>query len=96
MVVSDLMLMPALPMLYKIKPSDLPAPPQSALAMLRACAHEDVDNKQLTEFAQTDPVPTAEILRVLNTPLFGLGHEVTSVRHTVSLLGVHGLRNIVL
>ena len=64
--------------------------------MLRACAREDVDNNQLAEFAQTDPVLTAEMLRVVNTPLFGIAHEVTSVRHAVSLLGVRALRNIVL
>ena len=88
--------MPNSPALHALKPSDLPAPPQSALAMLRACARDDVDNKQLAEFAQTDPVLTAELLRVVNTPLFGIAHEVTSVRHAVSLLGIRALRNIVL
>lgn len=88
--------MSATPAIYKIKPSDLPAPPQSALAMLRACASDEVDNNQLAQFAQTDPVLTAEILRVVNTPLFGISQEVTSVRHAISLLGVRALRNIVL
>ncbi|MBI1423682.1 MAG: HDOD domain-containing protein [Gammaproteobacteria bacterium] len=82
--------------LYNIKPSDLPAPPQAALEMLRACAREDIDNKQLAAFAQTDPVLTAEVLRVVNTPLFGIAQEVSSVRHAISLLGLRALRNIVL
>lgn len=84
------------PALSKIKPADLPAPPQSALEMLRACSRENVNNKQLAEFAQTDPILTIEVLRVVNTPLFGIAHEVTSVRHAISLLGVRALRNIVL
>lgn len=82
--------------LSTIKPSDLPAPPQSALEMLRACSRSDVDNRQLAGFARTDPVLTAEVLRVVNTPLFGIGREVNSVQHAITLLGVRALRNIVL
>ena len=82
--------------LSTIKPSDLPAPPQSALEMLRACSRDDVDNRQLAGFARTDPVLTAEVLRVVNTPLFGIAREVNSVQHAITLLGVRALRNIVL
>jgi sigma-B regulation protein RsbU (phosphoserine phosphatase) len=84
------------PVLSKIKPADLPSPPQSVLEMLRACSRDDIDNKQLADFAQTDPILTVEVLRVVNTPLFGIAHEVTSVRHAISLLGIRALRNIVL
>ena len=94
--VSDSIPMQPTPALNTLKPADLPAPPQSTFEMLRACAREDVDNKRLAEFAQTDPILTAELLRVVNTPLFGIAHEVTSVRHAVSLLGLRALRNIVL
>lgn len=82
--------------LSTIKPADLPAPPQSTFALLRACAREDVDNNRLAEFAQADPVLTAELLRVVNTPLFGIAQEVTSVRRAVTLLGMRALRNILL
>ena len=79
-----------------IKPSDLPAPPQAALEMLRACSREDVDSHTLASFAQSDPVLTAEVLRVVNSPLFAIGKEVTSVRHAITLLGFRALRNIIL
>jgi len=82
--------------LENINPSDLPAPPQAALEMLRACSHQDVDSRTLAGFAETDPVLTAEILRVVNTPIFGIGKEVNSVRHAVALIGSHTLRNIIL
>ncbi len=82
--------------LESIKPSDLPAPPQAALEMLRACSNEDTDNRTLAGFAESDPVLTAEILRVVNTPLFGIGKEVTSVRGAITLLGSRALRNIIL
>lgn len=79
-----------------IKPSDLPAPPQAALEMLRACSCDDVDSHTLASFAQSDPVLTAEVLRVVNTPLFGIGKEVISVRDAIALLGFRALRNIIL
>ncbi|MGD8925471.1 MAG: HDOD domain-containing protein [Thioalkalispiraceae bacterium] len=88
--------MPATDKIHQIKPSDLPAPPQAALEMLRACSKDNVDNRVLAGFAETDPVLTAEILRIVNTPIFGIGKEVTSVRHAVTLLGSRSLRNIIL
>ena len=93
---SDLVSMKIAPALSGIKPTDLPAPPQSVLEMLRACSREEVDHKHLAEFALSDPVLTSEVLRVVNTPLFGIAHEVTSVRHAISLLGIRALRNIVM
>lgn len=82
--------------LRKIKPSDLPAPPRSALEMLRACASVEGDVRQLASFADIDPIFTAEVMRVVNTPLFGITHPITSLQHADSLLRVHALRNIVL
>ena len=79
-----------------IKPADLPAPPQAAMEMLRACADDDVDQKLLAQFAESDPVLTAELLRVVNTPLFGLGKEISSVKHAIALLGTRTLRSVVL
>ena len=79
-----------------IKPADLPAPPQSALEILRACSRDDIDNTQLANFTKTDPVLTSEVLRVVNTPLFGIANEVTSVQCAITLLGLRALRNIVL
>ena len=64
--------------------------------MLRACSREDIDNRQLAGFALSDPVLTAEVLRVVNTPLFGIATEVNSVQHAITLLGMRALRNIVL
>ncbi|MEJ2398066.1 MAG: HDOD domain-containing protein [Gammaproteobacteria bacterium] len=76
------------PAIDEIKPADLPAPPQSALEMLRACCRDDIDNKQLAVFAQTDLILVAEVLRLVNTPLFGIAQEVSAVRHAISLLGI--------
>ncbi len=51
---------------------------------------------QLAEMAASDPVLTAEILRIANSPFFGLVREVNSVQQAVVLLGQQTLRNLVL
>lgn len=95
MAVSDSVFMHTAPALTSLKPADLPAPLQATFEVLRACTREDVDSRRLAEFAKSAPILSAELLRVVNTRLFGIAHEITSVRHAVSLLGIRALRNIV-
>jgi len=82
--------------LEDIKPSDLPSPPQAALQILRACSQDDVSSHALSVLAEKDPVLTAELLRVVNTPFFGLSRKVQSLSHAVTILGQRTLRNLVL
>lgn len=82
--------------LENLKPTDLPSPNQAALQILRASSRADVTSQQLSELAATDPVLTAELLRVVNSPLYGLSREVQSINHAVTVLGLRALRNLVL
>lgn len=79
-----------------IKPTDLPAPPQAALQIIRACAREEVTSNEISDIAETNPALTAELLRVANSPLYGISREVTSINGAVAVLGLRALRNIVL
>ncbi len=80
----------------KIKPSDLPAPPKDAIRIVQECSRQGVDSQDLASIVSNDPVLTAELLRVANSPLFGLANQVKSVARAVTLLGNRALRNIVL
>ncbi len=82
--------------LEQLKPSDLPSPPQAALQILNACSRDDVSSAVLSDLAEKDPVLTAELLRVVNTPFFGLSRKVQSINHAVTILGQRTLRNLVL
>ena len=82
--------------LDQLRPADLPSPPQAALQILRACARDDVSSHELSTLAEKDPVLTAELLRVVNTPFFGLARKVQSLSHAVTILGQRTLRNLVL
>jgi len=82
--------------LESIKPTDLPAPPQAALQIIRACAREEVTSSEISDIAETNPALTAELLRVANSPLYGISREVTSLSNAVAVLGLRALRNLVL
>ena len=79
-----------------IKPADLPAPPQAALALMKACSKPDVSNQELAKLASSDVVLNAELLRVVNTAFFGLSGQVQSVAKAITVLGVRALKNLVL
>jgi len=82
--------------LDSIKPSDLPAPPQAAIQILRACANPEINNQELAKLAATDPVLSAELLRIVNSPYFGMGGEVSNIIRAINILGHKALRNMVL
>jgi len=82
--------------LATIKPADLPAPPQAAIQIMRACSDPAINNQELARIAMTDPVLTAELLRVVNSAFFGMAREVSHIGQAINILGHKALRNIVL
>lgn len=79
-----------------IKPTDMPAPPQAALKIMRACGQASVDHAELARIASNDPVLAAELLRVVNSPFFGLGRNIQSVPRAITVVGQRTLRNLAL
>lgn len=49
---------------------------------------EQVEIKTLVDLAERDPILCAKILRLANSPYFGLARKVSGLRHAVTLLGV--------
>jgi HD-like signal output (HDOD) protein len=79
-----------------LKPSDLPSPPEAAIRVVRACSRGDVGNAELSRLAGSDPILTAELLRVANSSYFGVGHEIRSLTRAITVLGHLTLRNLAL
>ncbi len=79
-----------------IKPTDLPAPPQAAIQIVRACSRDEVSHRELSRLAGTDPVLGAELLRIVNSSFYGLASEVRSIPHAVTVLGLRALRSLAL
>jgi len=79
-----------------IKPSDLPAPPQSSLQIIRACTNNRISNVDIAALVSADPALTAELLRIVNSAYFGLNKQVQSIQRAIAVLGQQALRNLVL
>lgn len=59
-------------------------------------ARESVSFAKLAELIESDAVLAGNVLRVVNSALYGLRSTVSSVRHAISILGLNKLRNLVL
>ena len=81
-------------MLASINPSDLPAPPQTALQVINACSDESFDFDDITKIVSNDPQLTAEILRLVNSVLYSRENKVNSLNQAISIIGMKSIRNL--
>lgn len=73
-------------------------PPFSPLLnrLLATMGQEDVSFSELAGLIEKDTVLAGNVLRLVNSALYGLRGTVNSVRHAVSLMGLTKLRNAAL
>jgi len=64
--------------------------------LIASLAQEDVSFAKLAELIEKDTVLAGNVLRLVNSALYGLRGTVNSIRHAVSLLGISKLRNAML
>ncbi|MCB2230703.1 HDOD domain-containing protein [bacterium] len=61
--------------------------PQTLAEVIRVTRKEDFSAGQLAEVLMRDPALTAKILRIVNSPFYGMTREVTSMTQAVVTLG---------
>ena len=88
--------MPLLNKLKNLGPSDLPTPPSIALKIVHACSNPNMTGSQIAEIVGSDTALLAELLRMVNSPFFGIRQKVSSAQRAVVVLGVRSLRNLAL
>jgi putative nucleotidyltransferase with HDIG domain len=74
---------------------DLPSLP----ALLMEALQYTADNQSLTNFADKisqDPPMVIRILRVANSPFYGMSREISSLRQAIVLLGLNRVRDMLL
>ncbi len=72
-------------------------PPFPAVALqLMGLLDSDVPVKDVVKLLRMDPALSAEILRVSNSPLYGLSRNVDSVSHAVVVLGGDAVKRLAL
>jgi HD-like signal output (HDOD) protein len=70
--------------------------PAVALQVLELTRQPNTDSRSLKECIENDPALAAKILRVANSPMFGLSQQVTDLGQAVTLLGAKPLKLLVL
>jgi HD-like signal output (HDOD) protein len=74
----------------------IPALPESVQEVERVYANPDSTFEDMCKAIEKDPLLMANILRIVNSPMYGLGSKVTSVATAISLLGKVAIRTFVL
>lgn len=74
----------------------LPSLPAVAMEVLRLCQQPEFSMQDLAKIISKDPALSAKILKVINSPMFSLAREVTTVRQAVMWLGVQSVRTLAL
>src|SRR5438874_526997 len=64
--------------------------------LLATLADDDVSFGQMAAIIETDAVLAGNLLRVVNSPLYGRIATINSVRHAVAIMGTNKIRNLVL
>lgn len=77
-------------------PESFPTLPNAVQKMQEIFANTQIDNKQLVDLLQEDPLLCANILKIVNSPHYGLVKRISSINHAVMLLGATIIRGIVM
>ena len=64
--------------------------------LMASLASEEVSFGDLAALIEKDTVVAGNVLRLVNSALYGLPGTVSSVRHAVAILGLNKLRNVVM
>jgi HD-like signal output (HDOD) protein len=75
---------------------DLPALPAVAERIVVLSQNPDLTASELDEVISCDPAMSAKILRVVNSPYYGLSRQVTTTAHAIVILGTRQVQNLAL
>lgn len=78
------------------KLEDLPAVPNTLLMVLDTLNDPDTSIKKLEKILENDPMLATKLLRIANSPYYGLADKVSSISRAVFVLGLNEIRNLVI
>lgn len=74
----------------------MPAFRASVQRLLQLSADLNADNREIVQVIEADPLMTAKVLKVINSPFYGLVNKISSVPRAVVHLGINTIKNIAL
>lgn len=78
------------------QPGALPVLPEALIHLQQNLYDLDVDIDKLCHILERDAALVAEIIKTINSPLFGVPRNIASVKHAVVMLGLRRVRAIIL
>ena len=75
---------------------DLATCPAIFTRLMECMDDPDVNFQEIGTVIQTDPALTTQVLRMVNSPFYGLSEKVASITHAIQIMGTHELSSIVL
>lgn len=75
---------------------DLPPLPDLVLKLLAMCRDSNVAPRDIVGVIELDPALTLKVLRLCNSPFYGVPHKVTTVHSAVVYLGADAIVNYLL
>ena len=89
-------MIPDIPKDIKARLQHIPPLPQVAQDAMDILDRPDVDLRALEQTLHHDPALTTQMLRVANSPFYGLTRQISSLHDACLLLGIYTVRNVVL
>ncbi|MBU1990077.1 HDOD domain-containing protein [bacterium] len=74
----------------------IPPLPESVQDIEKIYADPDSTFEDMQKAIEKDPILTADILRIANSPMYGISRTINNVKQAVSLLGKDAVRSFVL
>jgi len=74
----------------------LPTIPGVAMQIIQAIGRETPEVREIAEIISSDASLSAEVLKAVNSPFYGLSNKVTSVHQAMLYLGLNTVRNLAL
>jgi len=74
----------------------LPSVPAVVLEVLDLCQSEDVSVGQVGKVLARDPALTAKVLKVANSPWYGVRSQITTLERAITILGINAALSLAL
>ncbi|MGQ9819623.1 MAG: HDOD domain-containing protein [Candidatus Kapaibacteriales bacterium] len=79
-----------------VETQDIATLPTIAIKILSFLENENVDIRSISHIIETDAPLTMKVLKVANSPIYGLRSPVTSIPQAIITIGLNRLANIVI
>ena len=74
----------------------MPAFPKSVQRVVQLTSASDTSAKEIVQVIESDPVMTIKILKVINSPFYGMPQKISSIQRAVVHLGLNTIKNLAL